>query len=93
MLSNIVVTDDNSTPNDPGDDFTVGTIANLAPGMSATLTAATVPSKVSIVASLGPAGPSGFAVLSLGGDSNHKTAGINCSLATVNGNIGIPSYG
>ena len=38
-VNNIVVTDDNGTPTIPGDDFTVGTIASLAPGKSATLTA------------------------------------------------------
>lgn len=37
-LTNIVVTDDNGTPNYPGDDFTVGTIASLAAGASVTLT-------------------------------------------------------
>lgn len=38
-LTNIVVTDDNGTPKNPSDDFTVGTIASLAAGKSATLTA------------------------------------------------------
>jgi hypothetical protein len=38
-VNNIVVTDDNGTPTIAGDDFTVGTIATLAPGASATLTA------------------------------------------------------
>jgi uncharacterized repeat protein (TIGR01451 family) len=38
-LSDIIVVDDNGTPLDTGDDFTVGTIASLAPGASATLTA------------------------------------------------------
>jgi len=94
-LTDIVVTDDNGTPLVPGDDFVVGTIPTLAPGASATLTATTIPSNTSIVASLGSAGPGlyGFAVLSLGGDAAHPKAGINCSLATVNGNLGIPSYG
>jgi uncharacterized repeat protein (TIGR01451 family) len=37
-LSNVVVTDDNGTPGNTADDFTVGTVASLAPGASATLT-------------------------------------------------------
>lgn len=37
-LTNVVVTDDNGTPNYTGDDFTVGTIASLAPGASQTFT-------------------------------------------------------
>jgi len=35
-LTNIVVTDDNGTPNYAEDDFTVGTVATLAPGASVT---------------------------------------------------------
>jgi hypothetical protein len=42
-LDNIVVTDDNGTPATLSDDFTVGTIATLAPGASATLTAQVIP--------------------------------------------------
>ena len=42
-LTNIVVTDDNGTPGYSGDDFTVGTIASLAPGASQTLTATVIP--------------------------------------------------
>jgi len=42
-LTNVVVTDDNATPSYTGDDFTVGTIASLAPGASATLTATVIP--------------------------------------------------
>lgn len=37
-LTNIVVTDDNGTPNNTSDDFTVGTLASLAPGASYTFT-------------------------------------------------------
>ena len=42
-LTNITVTDDNATPSYTGDDFTVGTVASLAPGASATLTATVIP--------------------------------------------------
>ncbi len=42
-LTGIVVTDDNATPTVAKDDFTVGTIASLAPGASATLTATIYP--------------------------------------------------
>ncbi len=42
-LTNVVVTDDNGTPANPGDDFTVGTIPSLAPGASVTLTAGVIP--------------------------------------------------
>ncbi len=42
-LTGIVVKDDNGTPNYAGDDFTVGTIASLAPGASATNTATVIP--------------------------------------------------
>ena len=42
-LSGIVVVDDNATPTITKDDFTVGTIASLAPGASATLTATIYP--------------------------------------------------
>ncbi len=42
-LTNIVVTDDNGTPGNTSDDFTVGTIASLAPGASTTLTWTTYP--------------------------------------------------
>ncbi len=42
-LTNIKVTDDNGTPTMPEDDFVVGTIASLAPGASATLTASVIP--------------------------------------------------
>jgi hypothetical protein len=38
VLTNVVVVDDNGTPNDTSDDFTVGTIAALAPGQSQTFT-------------------------------------------------------
>ena len=38
-IANITVTDDNGTPGNTADDFVVGTIASLAPGASATLTA------------------------------------------------------
>jgi uncharacterized repeat protein (TIGR01451 family) len=93
-LNNITVNDDNGTPYKVSDDFTVGTIAALAPGVAATLTATTIPSQTSTLATLGAAGPSsGFAVLSLGGDSAHPNSGINCSAATVTGNIGVASYG
>ena len=37
-LANVVVTDDNGTPGNAADDFTVGTIASLAAGASASLT-------------------------------------------------------
>jgi len=37
-LANVVVTDDNGTPGNTADDFTVGTVASLAPGASASLT-------------------------------------------------------
>ena len=42
-LANVVVVDDNATPGDTKDDFTVGTVASLAPGASATLTASVYP--------------------------------------------------
>jgi hypothetical protein len=42
-LSNVAVVDDNGTPTYPNDDFTVGTVASLAPGASATLTATIYP--------------------------------------------------
>jgi Putative Ig domain len=42
-VTNIVVTDDNGTPGYTADDVTVGTIASLAPGASATLTWVTYP--------------------------------------------------
>ena len=42
-INNIVVTDDNGTPNYLSDDFTVGTIALLGAGESATLTATVIP--------------------------------------------------
>src|SRR5437667_181308 len=37
-LNNVVVTDDNGTPLNLADDFTVGTVAALAPGACVTLT-------------------------------------------------------
>ncbi len=37
-LTNVVVTDDNATPNYTGDDFTVGTVSSLAPGAYKTFT-------------------------------------------------------
>lgn len=37
--TNVTVRDDNATPGDPTDDFTVGTVASLAPGASQTFTA------------------------------------------------------
>jgi hypothetical protein len=43
LLTNVVVKDDNATPSYPADDFIVGTVASLAPGASATLTATLVP--------------------------------------------------
>jgi hypothetical protein len=42
-LTGVVVVDDNATPSYQADDFTVGTIASLAPGATATLTATRVP--------------------------------------------------
>jgi hypothetical protein len=42
-LTNIQVRDDNATPTYGGDDFTVGTVASLAPGASTTLTATLIP--------------------------------------------------
>lgn len=38
-LKDVIVTDDHGTPGDTSDDFTVGTIASLAPGASDSLTA------------------------------------------------------
>lgn len=92
-LDDVVVVDDNGTAGYRADDFTVGRIERLLPGSSVTLSATAVPSRTSIVAALGAAGPSAFAVLSLGGDAAHKGAGINCSNGTVNGNAGIASFG
>jgi SdrD B-like domain/Putative Ig domain len=37
-LTNVSVVDDNATPDNPADDFTVGTLASLAPGASSTFT-------------------------------------------------------
>jgi hypothetical protein len=42
-LTNVVVVDDNGTPTIAADNFTVGTIASLAPGQSVTLTKTLVP--------------------------------------------------
>ena len=42
-LTNILVVDDNATPGNTKDDFTVGTVASLAPGAFATLTASVYP--------------------------------------------------
>lgn len=42
-LTDIVVTDDNGTPDHGADDFTIGTIASLAPGASAVLYAQVIP--------------------------------------------------
>lgn len=42
-LNNIVVMDDNATPGDTSDDFTVGTIATLAPGAQEVLTQTKIP--------------------------------------------------
>jgi hypothetical protein len=42
-LTDIVVVDDNATPTYAADDFAVGTVASLAPGATATLTASRVP--------------------------------------------------
>ncbi len=92
-LTNITVVDDNGTPGNPADDIVVGTIASLAPGASQTLTRTMAPPVLSVSGALGGAGPSGFAVLSLGGDASHQSAGINCSNAVVIGNVGVPSYG
>jgi len=92
-LTRVTVVDDNGTPTNPSDDFTVGTVPSLTPGATATLKGTTIPSDTSIVARLGSAGPERFAVLSLGGDASHPNAGITCSNATVIGNLGIAGYG
>jgi hypothetical protein len=42
-VTDVTVTDDNATPDYSGDDFTVGTVASLAPGASATLTKSVIP--------------------------------------------------
>ena len=42
-LTNVTVVDDNATPTYTADDFTVGTVASLAPGASVTLTRTAVP--------------------------------------------------
>ncbi|MEN6545485.1 MAG: SdrD B-like domain-containing protein [Armatimonadia bacterium] len=42
-LNNVVVKDDNATPNDTSDDFVVGTIPSLAPGAQAVLTQTKIP--------------------------------------------------
>ncbi len=42
-LTDVTVTDDAGTPDDPSDDFTVGTIASLAPGETQTLTKVVTP--------------------------------------------------
>jgi hypothetical protein len=42
-LTNVVAVDDNATPGYRYDDFTVGTVASLAPGATATFTATRVP--------------------------------------------------
>lgn len=42
-LTNVVVTDDNATPRFSGDDFTVGTVATLAPGASVVFSNTRIP--------------------------------------------------
>lgn len=92
-ITDISVNDDNGTPHLLSDDFLVGSVASLAPGAQATMTAATIPSDTSIVARLGGAGPGLFTVLSLGGDPPLDDSGIYCAAATVNGNVGIVGSG
>jgi uncharacterized repeat protein (TIGR01451 family) len=85
-LTSIAVQDDNGTPSVTADDFVVGTISSLDPGDSATLTKTVTPVVTSIAAALGGAGPSRFAVLSLGGDPKD---GVKCSNAQVVGSVGV----
>jgi hypothetical protein len=66
------------------------------PGSACTITVQNTPpapvchgANSSLINSLGQAGPSNFAVLSLGGSN----ALVNINLATVNGNVGVPNTG
>lgn len=82
-LNNIKVVDDNATPNDPNDDYTVGTVASLAPGQSATLTWQTYPTlhTVSIDQKAGVIPSGTLAIQSIPG--NGCTPNVNCPLRFI----------
>ena len=63
-LTNVVVVDDNGTPNFDGDDFTVGTIASLPPGGSQTFHA-TVNLPVSLCVSNSPGTNAGTLIVTV----------------------------
>ena len=82
-LTNIVVRDDNGTPTDASDDFTVGTIASLAPGAFTTLTWTTYPTMKTVVldqkAGVIPGGTLAIQNVQTGG----CTSNLNCNLKFI----------
>src|ERR1043166_4715768 len=62
-LTSIVVKDDNGTPDEPADDFPVGTIASLAPNSCSTLTAQVIPVVSTIAVVNGNTIPAGAVVV------------------------------
>jgi hypothetical protein len=91
-LANVVVKDDNATPNYTGDDFTVGTVASLAPGASTTFTATLIPPVTEVGA---PQGWNGWGNDSWDnggwgggwGGSNSSPAGTLICTTLPNGNV------
>ncbi len=63
-LTNIVIKDDNGTPDYAADDFVVGTIASLAPGASATLTVTVIPVVSTVAVVNGSTVPAGTIIIS-----------------------------
>ena len=86
-LTGIVVTDDNGTPDFPGDDFVVGTIPSLPPGGSVTFTrTVTLPSLICAITS---GTQTGMLITEVLGDGNIKvifiqSTGVNDNTYGVN---------
>lgn len=84
-LTNIVVVDDNGTPNDPSDDYTVGTVASLGPGASATLTWTTYPTLNTVILNSSGTIQAGgtLAIQSIPGSPAGCTPNVSCYLRVV----------
>jgi hypothetical protein len=95
-LTNIVVTDDNGTPNDPTDDFVVGTIASLPAGQQATLTYTGYPPYQTVVVNMGGGVVPGGSLVIQNIETGGCTPNLTCNLKFIfNQSLGLNdnSYG
>jgi hypothetical protein len=88
-LTSLVLTDDNGTPTYAGDDFTVGTIATLASGATATFTKELIlPITICMADSTGAVSPTGLIITEVLASGNIKATFIQ-SMAVNDNTYGV----